>query len=72
MLKQIYCAFFSHCFKKFFSNSIINKKHQTKLQLVMPTGTSITVANKAIETPPVAADKANKILSTIKRCNIFT
>ena len=53
---------FSSCFYKvYFCNCVTNRSNEVRLALIIPTGTSITVANEATETPPLFADKTCKV-----------
>ena len=49
---------------------VVKENAKLKRVLAIPTGTPITLAIEAIETPPLVADKTIKALS--KYINIFT
>ena len=57
-------SFFFSLFYELFGNSIIKDKTKRRLSLTVATGVPVTVANGAIETPPVVADKISKVCST--------
>ena len=50
-------------FNNFFTSPVHNENARLRPALVIPTGISITVANDAIETPPLVTDKTIKDLS---------
>ena len=50
-------------FENFFANPVVIENARLQLALIIPTGAPITVANDAIEIPPVAADKKINDLS---------
>ena len=75
--KTIFCvfSFFSLVFKSFLaiallvfsvSNGIAKKTMKLRLKHIIPTDAPITVANQAIETPALVADKTNQVL--VKLC----
>ena len=47
------------CFQYFFIIPVVIEKAKQKLALAIPTSDSITVANDAIDIPPLVADKSN-------------
>ena len=67
------CFFFLFLvvFKNYFTNPVVIENARLRLALIIPPGAPITVANDAIEMPPVATDKTiNDYI--IKRSNVFT
>ena len=59
------CLFFLSrvVFNNFFTSPVDNENVRLGLALAIPTGVPITVANDAIETLPLVADKTIKNLS---------
>ena len=59
------CFFFLFLvvFNNFCTSPVDNENARLKLAIAIPAGVSITVANDAIEMPPLVADKAIKNLS---------
>ena len=55
--------FFCVAFNNFFTIPVDNKNARLKLELAIPTGAPITVANDVIEMLPLVADKTIKDLS---------
>ena len=49
--------FFISCFFSFFTIPAVAENAKLKHALAIPTGAPITVANEAIKTPPLVADK---------------
>ena len=47
------------CFQYFFIIPVVIENAKQKLALAIPTSDSITVANDAIDIPPLVADKSN-------------
>ena len=61
---MFFCLFVLCCFNSFFViPMVIIENAKLKLALADPTGAPITLANEAIETPPLVADKTIKDLS---------
>ena len=60
------CFFFSFLivFKRVLAILLLIENTKLRLALVFPTDAPITVTNEALEMPPFADDKANKILSS--------
>ena len=54
---------FLAAFNNFFTSPVHNENARLRLEIVIPTGIPITVANYAIETPPLVTDKTIKDLS---------
>ena len=50
-------------FNNAFTSPVQNENARLRYALVIPIGTPITVANDAIETPPLVTDKTIKDLS---------
>ena len=50
-------------FNNFFTIPVVVKNEKLKLALAIPTVAPMTVANDAIDIPPILADKAIKDLS---------
>ena len=50
-------------FKNYFTNPVVIENARLHLALIIPTGTTIAVANDAIEILPVATDKTINDLS---------
>ena len=59
------CFLFSFCviFNNVFKIPVIIEHAKLKLALAIPTGAPITVANDAIDIPPLVADKTIKDFS---------
>ena len=47
----------------FFQISAVNENTKLNLVLAVPTRALLGLANKSVETPPLAADKTMKVLS---------
>ena len=58
-------------FNSFFTIPVVTENAKLKLALAIPTGAPITVANDAVETPPLAADKTIKDFSKLLKEVIY-
>ena len=59
----MFFSLFLVAFNNFFTNPVHNENVRVRLALVIPTGVPITVANDAIETLLIVADRIIKDLS---------
>ena len=59
----MFFLFFLVIFSNFLTIPVVREKIRVKLALAIPTGAPTTLVNEQIDTPPVVALKAIKILS---------